>query len=133
LLIRASVTPLSACIGAAASAVVTVYLLAVGNFASVSTARPVDPAQTFKRQAGAKMQLWFLLCGIGMYALVGFAFLARWAFQSDGVLFGILLLELVIGIIVYRVATESAVQRGLRDGERLLEALSQGASPVNAG
>ncbi|HEY7306616.1 MAG TPA: hypothetical protein VH601_21010 [Bryobacteraceae bacterium] len=133
LLIRASVTPLSACTGAAATAVVTIYLLAVGNFASVSMARPIDPAQTFKRQAGAKVQLWFLLCGIGMYVLVGFAFLARWAFQSDGVLFGILLLEFFIGIIVYRIATESAVQRGLRDGERLLEALSRGASPVSAG
>lgn len=57
LLIRAAVTPLSALAGAAASAVVTVYLLALGNLASISMARPVDPAQTFKKQAGARMQL----------------------------------------------------------------------------
>lgn len=133
LLIRTTVTPLAAITGAAASAVVTVYLLALGNFASVSMARPVDPAQTFKRQASAKMQLWILLCGIGMYALVGFAFLARWALQSDGVLLGILLLEFAIGLIFYHIATESAVRRGLHESERMLNALSKGVSPISAG
>lgn len=133
LLIRAAVTPFSAFSGAAASAVVTIYLLSVGNFASVSMARPVDPAQTFKKQGGARMQLWILLCGIGMYALVGFAFLARWALGSDWALVGILLFEFAIGVIVYRLATESAIARGLRDCERLVEALSKGISPVSAG
>ena len=133
LLIRTAVTPFSAFSGAAASAVVTIYLLSVGNFASVSMARPVDPSQTFKKQGGARMQLWILLCGIGMYALVGFAFLARWALHSDWALVGILLLEFAIGVIVYRLATESAIARGLRDCERLVEALSKGVSPVSAG
>ncbi len=133
LLIRAAVTPFSAFSGAAASAVVTIYLLAVGNFASVSMARPVDPAQTFKKQAGTRMQLWLLLCGIGMYALVGFAFLAKWALRSDWALIGILLLEFVIGLIVYHFATESAIARGSRDRERLVEALSKSGSPVSAG
>jgi len=133
LLIRAAVTPFSAFIGAASSAVVTIYLLAVGNFTSVSLARPVNPSQTFKKQGGARMQLWLLLCSIGMYALVGFAFLARWALHSDWAMAGILLLEFAIGVIVYRLATESAVARGLRDRELLMEALSKGASPVSAG
>lgn len=133
LVIRANVTPLSAFAGAAASAVASIYLLAFGNISSVSMARPVDPAQTFKKQAGARMQLWFLLCAIGMYILVGFPFLARWALQSDWALFGVLLLEFAIGIIVYRIATESAVQRGLRDRERLMEALSKSGSPISVG
>lgn len=133
LVIRAAVTPVGALAGAAASAVATIYLLAFGNVASISMARPVDPAQTFKKQAGARMQLWLLLCGICTYAVVGFAFLARWALQSDWALLAILLLEFVIGIIVYRIATESAIQRGLRDRERLVEALSRGASPVSIG
>lgn len=133
LVIRATVTPLSAFAGAAASAVATIYLLAFGNLASISMARPVDPSQTFKKQAGARMQLWLLLCGICMYVVVGFAFLARWALQSDWALLGILLLEFAIGIIVYRVATESAIQRGMRDRERLVEALSKGPSLVSIG
>jgi hypothetical protein len=133
LLIRAAVTPLSALSGAAASAVATIYLLAFGNIASISMARPIDPAQTFKKQAGARMQLWLLLCGVGTYVVVGFAFLARWALQSDWALLGILLLEFAIGFIVYRIATESAIQRGLRDRERLVEALSKGPSPVSIG
>jgi ABC-2 type transport system permease protein len=133
LVIRASVTPLSAFAGAAASAVATIYLLAFGNIASISMARPVDPAQTFKKQAGARMQLWLLLCGVCMYVVVGFAFLARWALQSDWALLGILLLEFAVGIIVYRFATESAIQRGVRDRERLVEALSKGPSLVSIG
>jgi hypothetical protein len=68
-----------------------------------------------------------------MYALVGFAFLARWALDSDWALVGILLLEFAIGVIVYRLATESAIGRGLRECERLVEALSKGVSPVSAG
>lgn len=133
LLIRASITPISAFTGVSASAVATIYLLAFGNLASVSMARPVDPAQTFKKQAGARMQLWLLLCGVCMYAFVGFAFLARWALQSDWALLGILLLEFLIGIVVYRIATESAVRRGSRERERLVEALSRGPSPVSIG
>lgn len=133
LLIRASVTPISAFAGAVASAVATIYLLAFGNLASVSMARPVDPAQTFKKQAGARMQLWLLLCGVCMYVVVGFAFLARWALQSDWALLGILLLEFLIGIVVYRIATESAVRHGSRDRERLVEALSKSPSPVSIG
>ena len=79
---RVYVSPLSIATGLAASAIVTVYLIAVGNLTSVKMARPVDPAQTFKKQAGAKMQLWLLACGVGMYMLVGFAFLAQWAYGA---------------------------------------------------
>jgi amino acid transporter len=130
---RVYVSRLSVTTGIAASAVVTVYLIAVGNLTSVRMARPVDPAQTFKKQAGAKMQLWLLACGVGMYVLVGFAFLAQWALRSDAALLGILLLEFVIGLIVYKIATDSAIEHGLRGREQLVETLSKGVSPISAG
>ena len=79
------------------------------------------------------MQFWFLLASIGMFLLVGFAFLARWAVQSDWALLGVLLVEFLVGLIVYRVATQSAIERGLRDREQLIEALSRGTSPVGLG
>ena len=109
------------------------YLIAVGNLTSVKMARPVDPAQTFKKQAGAKMQLWLLACGVGMYTLVGFAFLAQWALRSDSALLGILLLEFVIGLIVYKVATDSAIEHGMQGREQLVETLSKSGSPISAG
>ncbi|MBV8553263.1 MAG: hypothetical protein JOY54_18345 [Acidobacteriaceae bacterium] len=132
-LIRATVTPGSIAAGLAASAVVTVFLLAVGNFTSVIGPRPVDPKQTFKKQAGARMQLWLLGCSIGMFLLVGFAFLARYAFNSDWALLAVLIFEFLIGLIMYKFATESAVAKGMRERERIVEALSKSASPVSAG
>jgi ABC-2 type transport system permease protein len=116
-----------------ASAVVTIFLLSLGNFVSVTMARPLDATQTFKKQTGAKMQLWLLLCSASIFLLIGFALLARYALQSDWALLGVLLLEFCIGLILYRAATESAVQRGLRDREQLLDALAKGASPVGLG
>jgi ABC-2 type transport system permease protein len=133
LLIRQSVTPVSVASGIGASAVVGVFLLAVGNLTSVSLPRPLDPAQTFKKQAGGKMQLWLMLCTIGIFILVGFAFLARWAFQSDVALLGVLLLEFVIGVIFYFIATDSAVEHGLRDREKMIGALSRSGSPIGLG
>lgn len=78
------------------------------------------------------MQLWMLLCSVGMATLVGFAYLARYAFDRDWVLPAILLLELIVGGIVYRVALESSVERGYRERERIIDALSKGASPVSS-
>jgi hypothetical protein len=132
-LIRQTVTPLSIASGVAASAVVGTFLLGVGNLTSVSLPRPLDPAQTFKKQAGGKMQLWLLLSSIGIFALVGFAFLARWAFQSDAALLGVLLLEFMIGVIFYFIATDSAVERGIRDREKMIAALSRTGSPLASG
>lgn len=117
----------------AATAVVGVFFLSAGNLMSIGMPRPIDPTQTFRKQAGAKMQLWFLLCSIGMMALMGFAFLAQWALNSYWALIGVLTLELIIGLIVYRVALDSAADRGWRERERIVEALSKGASPVGLG
>ena len=117
----------------AAAAVVGLFFLTVGNLTSISMARPIDPTQTFRKQSGGKVQLWFALCSIGMFLLVGFAFLARWALQTNWALLGVLLVEFAIGLIVYGVATQSAVERALRERERLLEALSKGPSPIGLG
>jgi ABC-2 type transport system permease protein len=119
--------------GMAASLVVAIFLLSGGNLLSVSMARPTDPSSTFKKQAGGRMQFWILLCSVGMLILVAFPFLARWAFQKDWAFFAILLLEFVIGLIVYRIATDSAVERGLRRREQIVDALSRSGSPVSSG
>ncbi len=117
----------------AASAVVGIFFLSAGNLMSIAMPRPIDPAQTFRKQAGGKMQLWFLACALGMTVLMGFAFLAQWALRSYWALVGVLALEFIIGLIVYRVALDSAADRGWRERERVIEALSKGASPVGLG
>ncbi len=131
--VRISITALNVVDAVAAAIVVGLFFLCVGNLTSIAMARPIDPTQTFKKQAGGKMQLWFLLCSLGMFLLVGFAFLARWAVQNNWALLGVLLVEALIGIIVYRIGMQSAVDRAGRDKERILEALSKGSSPVGLG
>ena len=133
LVIRAPVTSYSIAAGVASSAVVTVFLLSIGNFTSFAGPRPIDPRQTFRKQGGARMQLWILLCSIAMFLLIGFAFLARYAFGSNWVLSAVLGGEFLIGLIVYAFATQSAVQKGMRERERIVEALSKTASPVCLG
>ncbi|HEX4167584.1 MAG TPA: hypothetical protein VHZ55_19120 [Bryobacteraceae bacterium] len=128
---RAPLTKMAVGSALLASAVVTVFLLITGNTTSLAAARPIDPKQTFKKQAGAKMQLWLLGCSIGMFVLVGFAYLARYAFQSDWVLLAVLVFELIVGLIIYRLGLESAVKRGERDRETIVQLLSKSPSPVS--
>ncbi len=128
---RVQLTKLSIAAALLSSAVVTIFLLIAGNMTSLVAARPIDPKQTFKKQAGAKMQLWLLGCTIGMFILVGFAYLARYAFQSDWVLLAVLSFELLVGLILYRFGLESAVKRGMRDRETIIQLLSRNLSPVS--
>jgi hypothetical protein len=50
--------------------------------------------------------------------------------DSDWALLGVLLFEFAIGSVVYKVALDSAVERGMQDRERIIDALSKTSSPV---
>ncbi len=130
-LARAPITGMSVLSGMLASAVVTVFLLVTGNLTSLAMPRPIDPKQTFKKQAGAKMQLWLFGCSISLFALVGFAYLARYAFQREWVFLAVLGFEFLVGIIAYRLGLESAVERAIRDREAIVQMLSKSASPLS--
>jgi ABC-2 type transport system permease protein len=130
---RAPLTWKSVVSGLLASAVVTVFLLTTGNLTSIFMARPIDPKQTFKKQAGAKMQIWLLGCTLALFVLVGFAFLASYALQRDWVFLAVLGFEFLIGLLVYRFGLESAVERGMRDRETLVQMLSRSVSPMSVG
>ena len=132
-LLRIHLSPFSVAAGMAVSVVVSVFLVSAGNIVSVSLPRPVDPSSTFRKQAGARMQVWLLFSSLGMLVLVAFPFLARWALQKDWPFFAVLLIELAIGAIFYKIALDSAVERGLRDTERIAQALSKGASVMDLG
>jgi hypothetical protein len=130
---RVSVTPLSLINAFAASAVVAIFFLAIGNLSSVAIPKPMNPTQTFRKQASGRMQLRLTATSLGMLLLLGFAFAARWAVERNWALLAVLAFEFLIGLIVYRLATESAVARGTRERERILDELSKGASPVSYG
>src|ERR1700761_706420 len=133
LLARIPISPRAILDAAAATAVVALLFLSLGNLMSVAAPRPLDPKQTLRRQAGGKTQLWVLVCSLAMFLLIGFGFLAQWALDTHWALLGVLALEFAIGLIFYRVALDSAVERGLRNRERIIDALSKGASPIGIG
>ncbi|MBV9265223.1 MAG: hypothetical protein JO061_03550 [Acidobacteriaceae bacterium] len=114
-----------------ATAVVGLFFAAIGNLSSVTVPRAIDPSQTLRKQAGAQLQLWLLGSSVAMFALVGFAFLARWAIDSEWAPVAVFAVELVIGIIFYRISMDSAIERAMRDRERILGALSKSAAPVS--
>jgi hypothetical protein len=132
MLIRIHVSLFNVAAGISVSCVVAIFLISGGNLLSVALPRPVDPSSTFRKQSGGRMQLWVLLASLAMLALVAFPFLARWAFEKDWTFFAVLLLEAVIGLIVYRITLESAAARAVRERERIVEALGKGAAVVNA-
>ena len=132
-LVRIPITAFNVVSALIAAAVVGLFFISAGNLSSIAMARPSDPKQTFRKQSGGKMQLWLLLCSLMMFLLLGLAFLAQLAFGRDGALLGVLAVELLIGLVIYYVALDSAVERGLRDREQLIDALSKGAAPIGLG
>ncbi len=114
------------------AAVVGVFFLAVGNLTSVSLAWPADPKQMVRRTGGGKMQLWVLACSVGMAVLIGAALLARWALDSSWAFVGVLAVELVVGLIVYKVATDSALERSFTERERMIDQLSKSAAVIGS-
>ena len=123
-------SPINILAGFLSSGVAAIYLMWAGNLLSVMTPRPSDPSSTMQKKGNAKNQLWILACTIGMGLLVGFAYLARWALDSDWALIGVLVLEFVIGYVVYRVALDTAVERGMAGRERMIDILSKTNSPI---
>ncbi|MGC2660464.1 MAG: hypothetical protein WA324_21125 [Bryobacteraceae bacterium] len=129
-LFRIRVTPIDAVNALGTTLVITLFLMCAGNLASVHMPRPTDPNQTFRRQTGGKLQLWIMGSFIGLSVPIGFAFLARWAFNTEWAYLGVLAVDLVIGWIVYRLSLESAVKRALEKTEDLIDKLSKGGDPV---
>lgn len=124
LLLRVPVSGQTVVDDVAVSAVVAIFFLGLGNLTSVMLPKAVDPNQTFRKQAAGSVQLWLLLSSLGIAALLGFGLLAEYATGSHWAFWSVAALEFAIGVIVYRIATESAVERAVRQQERLLQTLS---------
>lgn len=124
LLLRVRVSAQTVVDDLAVSAVVAIFFLGLGNLTSVMLPKAVDPNQTFRKQASGSVQLWLLLCSLGIATLLGFGLLAEYAVRSHWAFLSVAAVEFAIGVAVYRIATESAVRRATREQERLLETLA---------
>ena len=131
-LLRRPVTLTDVVSAVAAVSVVGLMFLSFGNVSSILMARPADPKQTFRRAAGGKMQLMVLGCSLAMSILLGAAFLARWALDAYWAFLLVLAVELGIGLIVYKVAMDSALERAVGGQERMVDSLSKSASMIGS-
>ena len=129
-LLRIRVTPVDLANALGTALVIAVFLISAGNLTSLYLPRPMDPNQTFRRQTSGKLQLWLLASFIGLSVPVGFAFLARWAFDSEWAYLGVLLVDLIIGWIIYRLSLDSAVEQAMRGTEDLVDRLSKSNDPI---
>ena len=131
LLFRIKVTPMLLVTGLCGAAVAALVFLCIGNISSVVNARVADAKATLRKQSSGVMQLWMLGCAACAIALLGAAYFAGWAANSEWATVAIQILEIGIGLIVYRLSVEFAVERVSRNRERFLSALDKSSSPVS--
>ena len=111
-------------------AVTALFQLAAGNILSVRQARGVDPDASLRQGTtgrGAAARLVVLPLS---FVPAAFAYLARFAFDSEVAFFGVLAFEAIAGVVIYRIALESAI--GFAEGKRetIVAALSSGTGPI---
>lgn len=116
----------------AVTLVASVLLIGLGNYTSVTMARAVNPAQAFRNAAAGRMQFFLLLIYPVASVPVLLAYGARYAFESEWAFYGVLLVDLLLAAIVYRVALDSAREAALLRREEMIDALSRNEGPIAA-
>jgi ABC-2 type transport system permease protein len=114
--------------------VITLFLLAAGNLLSVHQARGVNLRSSFGSGGAGRLQASLLLIYPIAFIPAGFAYLARWAFDAHPHLafFGVLAFDAAAGIVIYKIALDSAVTAAERRKEEMIAALSAGVGPIAA-
>jgi ABC-2 type transport system permease protein len=129
-LLRMPVTAYEVAEALSVTLVLTVFLLAIGNLLSVRYPAAIDPSRSWRSGSMGRVQAFLL----GIYPVVSapviLAYGARYAFDSQAAFFAVLLLDLVVGVILYSIALESAVDTALDGRERIVQALSNAEGPV---
>ncbi|HTA69847.1 MAG TPA: hypothetical protein VK776_16280 [Bryobacteraceae bacterium] len=131
-LLRMSVTPIQVVEALAVTCVVTIFLLAIGNLSSVYNPRSVNPAKSFRSAASGRTQAVLMLTFPLALTPVFLAYLARYAFNSEWALFGVLLGGLVLGGVVYFYSMGSAVRTAELRKEQIMTVLGQGEGPIQS-
>jgi len=110
--------------------VVMILLFSAGNLLSIHQARGVNPANSFRTSAAGGLQAMLFAIYPITFAPLGLAYLARYAFNRQAALYGMLALDALMGLIFYRISLESAVGAAERVKERMLAALAAGDGPI---
>lgn len=130
LVLRIHLTPQAIAEAFTVTAIVGVYLLAIGNLSSIHFPRAMNPERVSQGGAGSRMQaLIFLFYPIALLP-VFLAFWARSVFDSQLIFALILSFAAILGVVVYWISMESAVGAAIERREKLLLELSRSEGPV---
>jgi ABC-2 type transport system permease protein len=108
------------------------FLMAIGNLTSVRNPRPVNPNRSMRSTPAGKTQAMLLVIYPVAGCPIALAYLAEYAFETAWAFYGVMTFNLVVAIIVYLVAMDSAVETADARREGIVTALSQGEGPVSA-
>jgi ABC-2 type transport system permease protein len=112
------------------TAIVAVYLLAIGNLSSIHFPRAMNPERVSQGGAASRLQaLIFVFYPIALLP-VFLAFWAREVFGSELIFSAILLFAAVLGVTVYWISMDSAVRTAVGRREKLLMELSRSEGPI---
>ena len=128
--LHAPITPTSAITSIFLTLILALFLSACGNLTSVILPRAIDPSEAFRNPKSGKATLWLMPCFVAMAIRVGLAFLARWAFDSEWAFLLVLCRDLILGLIVSKLATETRGCARRTRARRFLDVLSKGKELV---
>lgn len=107
-----------------------VYLFAAGNLGSIHYPRPMDPAQSWRANTGSRFQFMLLI----VYPLASLPILlaygARHLADSEWLFYGVLALDAILAVVLYRLALYWAVSAAESRREQIVTTLTAGAGPI---
>jgi ABC-2 type transport system permease protein len=114
------------------TAIAALYLLGIGNLSSVNYPRRMSAQRVSAGGGAGRAQgVLFLLYPVALLP-VFLAYLARYAFDNQGVFYGILACAAALGVAIYWMAMESAAAAARNRRETILAELSRGEGPMVA-
>ncbi len=112
--------------------VITLYLMAAGNYISVSNAYGLDPDSSMRSRSPGGFQMLLLVLYPLVFLPAALAYLARWALDSQFAFYGVLGVMAAIGASMYYVALDSITEQAESKKEAMLTALSAGQGPISS-
>jgi ABC-2 type transport system permease protein len=114
----------------ACTLLLAVFLLALGNVASVKAPRAMDPASSWRQASSGKIQGLMLLLYPVLMAPIGLSYLARYAFERDAAFYAVLASAYAVGGMTYWVALDTVVETAEKEKERIVAELSATQGPI---
>ncbi len=131
LLFRIAVTPVKVAESICVALIAAIYMIAVGNLASVRIPRPLHAEKVNQSGASKAMNVVILFAFPVVLLPIALAYWARSVFESELVFFLLLGLAAVVGAVLYWVATTSAAGIANVRREKILSDLSRGEGPLS--